>query len=149
MDELLAPPRHGSSSEMGEFLGMFICSGGSRGTAGPGGHGGGGGGWALNSRNVFAHSSGGWKSKIKVSPGFSKASPRGLQLAASPDPPAAVPPRLCPHRLFPGGHWLCWMRTHLLTSAALVTVSKAPSRDLPGGPVDRSPTARAGTEAQT
>lgn len=44
MDELLAPPRHGSSSEMGEFLGMFVCSGGSRGTAGPGGHGGDSGG---------------------------------------------------------------------------------------------------------
>ena len=101
------------------------------------------GGWgALNSRNVFAHSSGGWKSKIKVLPGFSKASPRGLLVAASPHPPVAIPPPPCPHRLFPGGRRPCWTRTHLLTSAALVTVSKAPSRDLLGGPLDRNPTAR-------
>ena len=141
VDELLAPPRHSSSFEKGVgggLLSMIACSGCCHGA--PQALGAvAGAGRALNSRKVFAHSSAGRKSKIRCCQG----SPRPA------DGHVVAPPCLCPHLLSPEGHRPCWVRTHLMTPSALAAFSKAPSQDVPGGPVARNPTARAGVEAQT
>ena len=122
VDELLAPPRHSSSSGKGvggELLSVIACSGCYHGA--PQALGAvAGAGRALNGRKVFAHSSAGRKSKIRCCQGSPRpadghltASSRGrpaMSVSSSPLPrrtPAVLgedPPHdpLCLSSLFKG-----------------------------------------------
>ena len=68
----------------------------------------------MKNESVFSYSSGGWKSKIKISAGLFLQNPiLGLPVAASLLYPHTISPHLCVICVLVSGRYqLCWIRAH-------------------------------------